>query len=183
MRHTAEAALTVEEYIRQELSSTVRHEFINGKLFEMPGEKDINNEMAGVFYTLLLLHFKPKSCFVYNHDVKVGIPGGEKYYYPDVFVTAEPKTEHNKYIKYEPLLIVEVVSESSQTHDYVNKYLDYIQIPSLKYYLIAEPETTLITVYERGEGDEWIARKYTRLEDAVQLPALELQLPMAEIYA
>ena len=172
--------MTVEAYIQHELKGDVRHEFINGQLFEMPGEKDINNRMAFLI-AMLLYRQLPEGYQIYNHDIKVAIPGGQKYYYPDVFVTAEPKTAANQYIKHEPVLIVEVVSESSQTHDYVNKYLDYIQIPSLQYYLIAEPETILVTVYERT-GDEWIAHKYTRQEDAILLPGLQMQLPMAEVY-
>ena len=174
--------MTVEEYIQHELQAEVRHEYINGQLFEMPGEKDINNEMAGTFYLLFLQLLRPKGYQVYNHDVKVAIPGGERYYYPDVFATAEPKTDANKYIKSQPALIVEVVSESTQTQDYVNKYLDYIQIPSLKYYLITEPETLLITVYERGEGEDWVARKFTRRDEVITLPALQIELPMQEIY-
>ena len=78
-------------------------------------------------------------------------------------------TNDTQYIKYAPALIVEVVSESSQTHDYVHKFLDYTQIPSLRYYLIVEPETLLITVYEKT-GEEWTARKYTRIEDLNLLP-------------
>ncbi len=181
MRQTAIGpAMTEDEYVQYELKAERRHEYINGQLFEMPGEKDINNEMA--FLIAMLLHNQlPKDWRHYNHDVKVAIPDSLKYYYPDVFVTAEPKTEANKYIKREPLLIVEVVSEGSQTQNYVNKYLDYIQIPSFKYYIIAEPETVLINAYER-EGEGWIARKYTRMEDIIQLPELDLALPLSEIY-
>lgn len=64
----------------------------------------------------------------------------------------------------------------------MHKYLDYTSIPSLKYYLIAEPETLLITAYERGDGEELVARKYTRRDETVALPALQIELPMLEIY-
>ena len=182
MRQVTGAAMTSEAYIQYELKSELRNEFINGQLFEMPGEKDINNRIALMIAVILLRQLQLKDGYqVYNHDVKVGIPGGRKFYYPDVFVTAEPRMPENQYIKYSPQIIVEVVSESSQTHDYVNKYLDYIQFPTLQYYLIAEPETTLVTVYERS-GEEWVARKYTRLEDDILIPGLDIQLPMAEIY-
>jgi len=46
---------TVEEYIKHELTSERRHEFVNGQLFEIPGEKDINNEIAGFFTSCLPL--------------------------------------------------------------------------------------------------------------------------------
>ena len=85
---------TVEEYIQYELKSERRHEFINGQLFEIPGEKDINNLIAGIIYVLLTTSLK--EYFVFNHDVKVAIPGGSKYYYPDVFVTKEEMNTNNR---------------------------------------------------------------------------------------
>ena len=49
-----------------------------------------------------------------NHDVKVAIPGGKKFYYPDVFFTKEERSQNNQHIKTEPEIIVEVVSETTQ---------------------------------------------------------------------
>ena len=180
---TSEKKFTVDEYIAHELASQRRSEYINGQLFEMPGEKDINNEIAGLLYILFITMLKPEGYHVYNHDVKVKIPGQEKYYYPDVFITKEEKTEANQYIKSLPELIVEVVSESTQVNDYVDKYIDYTKIPSLRYYLIVEPETILITMYKRtGEG-EWTTVKYTRLEDVVQLEHWNVSFPLKQVYS
>lgn len=179
---TSDKKYTVEEYIQHELKSAVRSEYINGQLFEMAGEKDINNEIAGNLYILFSTLLKSIGYFVYNHDVKVKIFGEDKYYYPDVFVTRELKTESNKYIKSEPLLIAEVVSETTQVNDYVDKYIDYTKIPSLQYYIIIEPETTLITCYKRGENDEWLTSKYTRPEDVIELDVLKISFQVKEVY-
>jgi Uma2 family endonuclease len=173
---------TDEEYIQHELKSQVRSEFINGQLFEMAGEKDINNEIAGNLYILFSTLLKSLGYFIYNHDIKVKIFGESKYYYPDVFVTRELKTESNKYIKSEPILIVEVVSESTQVNDYVDKYIDYTKIPSLQYYMIIEPETTLITCYTKGENREWITSKYTRPEDLIKLDVLDISFQVKQVY-
>ena len=178
---TIDKIFTVADYIQFEWAAQSRHEFINGQLFEMPGEKDINNEMAGVFYILLLNFLKEKGYNVYNHDVKVGLPGEAKYYYPDVFVTKEERTENNIYIKYQPELIVEVVSESSQINDYVDKYISYTKIPSLQYYIIVEPETTLITLYALENG-AWVTHKYTNKNDLVQLPYFGIGFIVKDVY-
>ena len=90
--------LTVEEYIQHELKAERRSEYINGQLFEMPGEKDINNELALQIFLLLTSQLKPKGYFLYVNDIKVAIPGEKKFFYPDVFVTREQKTENNQYI-------------------------------------------------------------------------------------
>ena len=179
---TSNKIVSLEKYIQHELKAEIRSEFINGQLFEMPGEKDINNEIAGSLYILFSSLLRALGYYVYNHDVKVKIYGENKYYYPDVFITKEAKTENNKYIKFEPVLIVEVVSETTQVNDYVDKYIDYTKIPSLKYYLIIEPETVLITCYRRGENGEWITSKYTKIEDEVTLDALNISFRLNQVY-
>ncbi|MBD0295621.1 MAG: Uma2 family endonuclease [Flavisolibacter sp.] len=174
--------LTVEEYIRLELQSEQRHEFINGQLIEMPGEKDVNNKCGGFIYIFLMNHLYSKGYEVYINDVKVGTPDGTKYFYPDVFITREPRTEKNQYIKYEPELIVEVLSPSTHIMDTVDKYIAYTTIPSLKYYLIVEPETVYVTLYSKNGDGKWEAMSYVRKTDVIPLPLLEISLPLSEVY-
>ncbi len=90
---TSDKTYTVEEYIQHEWSAPRRSEFINGQLFEMPGEKDINNEIALTIAFLLMQLLREKGNQVYAHDVKVKIFGNNKYYYPDVFVTKEGRNK------------------------------------------------------------------------------------------
>ncbi len=174
---------SVEEYIQHEWKAQVRSEFINGQLFEMPGEKDINNNIALKIAFLFMQFLSERGCQIYAHDIKVKIFGENKYYYPDVFITKEAKTETNQYIKSEPLLIAEVVSETSHVNDYVDKYVAYTKIPSLQYYIIIEPETTLITCYKRGQNDEWITSKYTRPDDVIRLDALDVSFHVRQVYS
>ncbi|HEX8316652.1 MAG TPA: Uma2 family endonuclease, partial [Flavisolibacter sp.] len=135
-KRTSSSPLTVEEYIQLELKSEKRHEFINGQLIEMPGEKLINNQIAGFIYIFLMNQLFSKGFKVFSHDIKVSNHDRTKYFYPDVFVTKETATEQNQYIQYEPELIVEVISPSTHITDTVDKYIAYTAIPSLKYYLI-----------------------------------------------
>ncbi len=179
---TSDKIYTVDEYIRHEWTAPARSEFINGQLFEMPGEKDINNKIALKIAFLFMQFLEERGYEVFAHDVKVKIYGENKYYYPDVFVTKEPATEKNQYIKSEPVLIVEVVSETSQVTDYVDKYIDYTKIPSLHYYMIVEPETTLITCYTKGENGEWLTTKYTKPEDDIKLESLNVSFQLRQVY-
>lgn len=174
--------LTVEEYIQFELSSERRHEYVNGQLMEMPGEKDINNEIALDIAAYLRQHLKSSGYQIYINDVKVATPDKTKYYYPDVFITREARSEQNRYIKYEPELIVEVISPSSHITDTVDKYIAYTSLPSLKYYLVVHPETIFITCYLKNEDSKWEAQSFVRKEDAISLPLLETSLPLSVVY-
>ena len=77
---TSTAPLTVEEYIRLELQSEKRHEFINGQLIEMPGEKIINNKIAGRIYIFLINQLSARGYEVYMEDVKVASHDRTKYF-------------------------------------------------------------------------------------------------------
>lgn len=64
----------------------------------------------------------------------------------------------------------------------MNKYIDYTKIPSLHYYLIIEPETTLIVCYRKGENGEWITSKYTQPEDIIKLDTFNISFQVKQIY-
>lgn len=182
VKQATTTSMSVDEYIQYELKADCRHEFVNGQLIEMPGEKDINNQMAISLCMFLLMQLKPKGYQAYMNDIKVGLPDRTKYYYPDVFITREPRDEQNQYIKYEPELIVEVVSPSTHITDRVDKYLAYTTIPSLKYYLIVEPETVYVTLFSKNLEGKWEAMTYVHKTDVIILPLLELSLPLEEVY-
>jgi Uma2 family endonuclease len=179
---SATTPMAVDEYIQYELTADCRHEFINGQLFEMPGEKRTNNRVAGNIYMVLRNPLEPKGYAAYSHVMKVSNRDRNKYFYPDVFVTKEPQTETNEYIQYEPELIAEVISPSSRITDTIDKYIDYTTIPSLRYYLVVEPDITYVTVYAKNADGKWEATLYASLNDVVPLPLLELSLPLTEVY-
>jgi Uma2 family endonuclease len=181
-RGSSSSQLTVEEYIQLELQSERRHEFINGQLIEMPGEKDINNQIVGSIYVFLMTYLIPKGFQVYINDVKIATPDSAKYFYPDVFATKELRTAENQYIKYEPEIIIEVISPSTHITDTVDKYIAYTSIPSLKYYLIVEPETTYVTMFSKNAEGKWEAMSYMRNNDVLPLPQLGIELPLNEVY-
>ena len=180
-----ERIMSVEEYIQYELKSEQRHEYSNGQLFEMAGEKKINNRittfLTAYFFTLL----EKAGYTIYSHDLKVGIPDGTQFYYPDWFVSKNAETQtgpFSDYVDYEPELIVEVISKTSRIRDTVDKYLDYIRIPSLKYYLTIDPERTYVTVHAKGDNGEWEADVYSEKTDIIPLPLLQTELPLSIIY-
>lgn len=173
--------ITVEEYIKSEWISERRHEYIDGKLMEIPQSDDTHNEIIGKIVVALHTVIKRAGYELYAIDLKVSIPGEKKIFYPDLFVTKEKRTPFNQYIKQAPELIVEIVSPGSHSHDYIDKYIEYTKIPSLHYYLIVEPETILITMCTRTE-EGWEVQKFTRLTDEISLPVLGATLLLKDIY-
>ena len=87
---------TVEEYFKLEESSELRHEFINGQLFEMSGASKKHHLTIQRIERYLAPFFEPKNYLIYRETMKVKIYNEQKYYYPDIFITAvaEPLVVH-----------------------------------------------------------------------------------------
>ena len=178
-----EKALSEKEYINFELQSEIKHEYVNGKLIDKPGESDLNNQLALNFLILLKMLLKNKGYSFFIEGVKVKVPYENKYFYPDVFITREPLSTGTVYIKERPELIVEVLSESTRKYDTVDKFINYQKFDSLQYYILVEPETVFISVFARAQNDEWNLRAYLKETDIIQLPQLGISFTVNDIYA
>ena len=172
--------MSVEEYLKFEETSELRHEYDNGNLYEIPGEKDINNRIAMALTAIFFFLLAKSGRNVYSQGIKVSIPNEKKYYYPDWLVTRE--AEIGSSVKSKPEILVEILSKASRTRDPIYKCRDYIKIPSLKYYLIIDPERTHITVHSKNESGEWEAEVYSEKTDIIPLPLLQTELPLIVVY-
>ena len=173
---------TVQEYFSLEEAGELRHEFINGNLIEMSGASREHHKICKNFLRILETLLTDMGFEVYMENMKVKIQGENQYYYPDIFITREPETENNKYVQYEPELIVEVLSEFTRSRDMADKFIQYRKINTLKYYLVAEPEKCLVLCHNKDENKEWDMISYTKIDEIIPLPTLNINLPLAEIY-
>jgi Uma2 family endonuclease len=173
---------TVAEYILLEEAGEMRHEFIKGNLFEISVASREHHKLCKKLLRLLEDLLLTKGYEVNMENMKVAIPGGNQFFYPDIFITKEKQTDQNKYIQYEPELIIEVLSESTRTKDSIDKFIQYRKIETLKYYLIAEPEKCLVMCYFKQANGEWDMVSYTQKEEVITLPNLTISLPLNQIY-
>ena len=112
----------------------------------------------------------------------VKIQGEEYYTYPDVFITNHPAELENKYIKQFPVLIIEVLGNSTRKYDTIDKFIQYQKMETLEYYLLAEPEFTNVNCFSKDDRGAWQPAIYNKPEDAVPLTILAVNLPLQEIY-
>lgn len=178
-----ERRLSEQEYIDFELQSDIRHEYVNGKLIDMPGESDLNNQLAVNCCLLLKTLLKKKGYSFFIEGVKVKVPGENKYYYPDVFITREPLSKGSVYIKEKPELIMEILSDSTRKYDTIDKFINYQRFDSLQYYLLVEPDTVLISVFRRIPENDWNLDTYSKKSDKIDLPALGISFTAEDVYA
>ena len=173
--------MTLEEYFELEETTPLRHEFINGAVFAMAAPSLNHNRIASNLLLAIHPHVKRAGCQVFWSGLKVVIRQdlNEISYCPDVMVDCRPDARGAHYLR-EPKLIAEVMSPSTQLIDRREKLQNYRLIESLEeYVLLAENERHVI-VYSRAE--DWKPRVYSRLDAAVELRSIDMQLPMIELY-
>lgn len=174
---------TFEDYFKLEETSEVKHEFYYGKLFEMPGAPILHNNICLKIFFILYNQLKSKGFQVNVENVKVKIENEDIYVYPDVLVTEEHFETMKDYVVHQPILIAEVLSDSTRKYDSTDKFIQYQKISTLRYYLLVEPEKHVVIFYEKDDTGEWTAKTYTELDEMISLPALQAQVTLAHIYA
>jgi Uma2 family endonuclease len=180
MLTVAEKIYTVEEYFELERNSEVRHEFVEGQLIEMPGEKRIANRVAGSIYALLLQLLNHKVFEIYIQDVKLSTVKNKRYRYPDVMVVPVIDDEDDDMV-HQAVLIAEILSPSTEKTDRNEKLKEYSKIPSVQYYLLVSQEETVIELYKRN-GNIFEYSFFTEKTDIIDLPFFDIKLTLYDIY-
>jgi len=171
---------TVADYLKREKISPVRHEFIDGEVHAMAGTSDNHARIAGNIFVALSIHLRDAPCEPFSGDIKVRVTS-KVYYYPDVLVSCED-TPENPYFRNKPVLIVEVTSRSTKYIDRREKLLFYLQIKSLREYVIIDQERMNVEVHRRRADGTWITYYFDEDDEAVEFASVELTLPITEIY-
>ncbi|MEM6430280.1 MAG: Uma2 family endonuclease [Deinococcota bacterium] len=170
--------MTVEEYLEFENGAEFKHEFVDGFVFAMVGGTEAHNLISGAIYTRARLAAVGKPCRAYMESVKLSVPSGN-YYYPDVFVSCD-EDEFGKDIKTTACFIVEVLSDSTNDIDRGEKLHNYHRLEGLKAYILISQKSRLVEIYRALEDGTW--RYETVEEGSFELPCLDLELSIAEVY-
>ncbi|MDY6806482.1 MAG: Uma2 family endonuclease, partial [Cyanobacteriota bacterium] len=128
--------LSPDAYLEGEKSSPIKHEYIQGEVCAMAGACDAHVTIAGNLFALLRSHVRGSGCRVYMSDMKARIETMDIFYYPDVMVTCDESDRQFDYFKRYPCLIVEVLSDSTESRDRGDKFADYRELSSLQEYVL-----------------------------------------------
>ncbi|MCP5536946.1 MAG: Uma2 family endonuclease [Akkermansiaceae bacterium] len=175
--------VSVEDYLAGELVSEVKHEYLGGIVHAMAGAKMGHNRAVTNATASLHGSLKGKPCQPYNSDTKVRIqlPNQIRFYYPDLQVICEPVDEEASFTD-SPVVVVEVFSQSTRRIDAGEKRDAYLTIPSLKVLILVDPTKVSVNVDRRHPNGGFMQENYRNLADTVDLPEIEAQLPLADIY-
>lgn len=171
--------LSFDTYLNGEQEASLRHEYVDGQVYSMSGASAAHNLIAGELFAAFHAHTE-LPCQVFISDMKVVIEQQDKHwaYYPDVMVACD-QNEENAYFRKHPLLLVEVLSPSTQRIDLSEKLSNYTLIRSLQEYLIVSQDTAHVQIFRRRT--HWKVEYYYSGE-SFELHTLNLVLNVDSIY-
>ncbi|HZZ81090.1 MAG TPA: Uma2 family endonuclease [Gemmataceae bacterium] len=174
--------VSVEDYLAGELVSPIKHEYRAGVVYAMAGARIGHNRIAVNTIIVLGNRLRGQRCRPYNSDTKVRIllPTETRFYYPDVSVVCQSNASNESY-QDQPIVIAEVLSESTRRIDEGEKKDGYLTIPSLGVYLLIEQDQALVTVHRRTDSG-FVREVYVGLAAVIPLKEIKIELPLSEIY-
>lgn len=155
---------TVKEYLALEEVADTKHEFFGGYIVAMAGAEPEHNQVAQNVRAELTTALADRPCRILGSDQRVVVESIQEYFYPDivitcldpVFVDPKPRSLVN------PQVIVEVLSESTERYDRVEKWAAYQSIPSLTDYVMVASTKRKLEHYHRLPDGSWTFRALDR---------------------
>ncbi len=170
--------VSFEKYLANEREVSLRSEYVNGLVYAMAGASRTHNSISMSFAALIDNNLKD-GCQVWQSDMKVAILNkGQRFgYYPDIMVACEDDAD--KYLCTHPILIVEVLSDSTERIDLKEKFDNYVSIPSLLEYVVVSQNVPLVRVFRRRTA--WDMETYNA-DAKFRLDSIGLDVPVQCIY-
>lgn len=184
MIEAARTWISPEEYLALEERAETKSEYFDGEIFAMAGAEPEHNLIANNVVIEIGTQLRGGPCRSYSSDQRVKIPATGLYTYPDVTVVCgeavfegtRPRTLLN------PTLIVEVLSDSTETYDRGDKFAHYQTLPSLREYVLVASDRPRIERFLRQESGEWSYDECSDPAGTVALPSVAAGLTLAGVY-
>jgi Uma2 family endonuclease len=174
--------ITSEEYLQGELIAETKHEYYDGEVYAMAGASRAHVSITSNMSGLLWQYLRTNKCSVYSSDMKVGIREDNVYFYPDVLVSCDEQDKLDDYVCYSPIIIIEVLSESTENYDRREKFRLYRKIPSLREYLLISQKQQWVDIFRLNQRGEWVIYTYTNATDTIEFTSIGFSCQLADLY-
>lgn len=176
--------MTYAEYLALERTSPEKHEFLRGDVWAMAGGTPVHAKLQANCIAALIAALKGRPCGVYSSDLRVRIVATDRSTYPDVTVVCGKRetARDDEDAVTNPVVIVEVLSDSSEASDRGEKFAHYQRLPSLQEYVLVNHRRRQVEVFRRSGGVAW---EYVPFADtaSADLKSLDVMLALPDLYA
>lgn len=182
MADAAKRRVSYAEYLALERSGERKHEYVAGTIVAMAGGTIEHGRLASRLTALLSVALEGRPCAVLPADVRLRIRQADRSTYPDLHVVCgqverDPDDED---AVVNPVVIVEVLSDSTAESDRGDKFADYRRLRSLKEYVLVSQRERRVDVYRR-DGRRWVLDEHGRGEE-LRLESIDVSLAVDRVY-
>ena len=179
----AQTVFTPEEYLVSERKATLKSEYLNGEILAMSGASLAHTRITADIVTELNNQLRGGECEVISNDMRVKTGPKGAYFYPDVVVfCGEPQFEDNVFdTLLNPILVIEVLSPSTEVYDKGEKFRHYQELTSLREYVLVSQDRVRVEQY-RLLKTQWVQTEFRALEDVLPLVSIGCEFPLQDIY-
>ena len=177
--------LTLAEYNQLEEENQQRYEYHDGEVFAMAGGDPVHNAIGHNVQLFLGNALRKKPCRVFTSDQKVYIDFVNKSLYPDASVTCGPveRSEQDTKAIVNPILLVEVLSDSTEAYDRGRKFEYFSKLPSLREYILLSQHEPVAQIFYRSSPTEiWQMTWVRGLDQVLKLQSLKVETMLEELY-
>ena len=184
MATVPEPFVTPEEYLAQERLAFEKSEYIDGRIYAMSGGSEYHSVIGTNITAILWPQLRGRNCRVHGSDLRISSARGRRFFYPDASVICGPSQYHDDHRDTitNPIVLVEVLSESTGAYDKGPKFLSYQGIATLREYLLVHQDAALVEQYVKGDADTWHYRRIEGLESSIALQSVGCSLSLSEVY-
>ncbi len=185
MATVAHPYITPEDYLERERLAEFRSEYLNGEVFEMAGGTLDHGEVIGNLVRVLGNTLEAKPCRVVPAELRINVSQSGLYTYPDVTVVCgEPAFLDDLHDTItNPILIAEVLSDSTKSYDRGQKFHYYRGLSSLEEYLTVAQDEIQIEQYTRQPTGQWLLTETKDATAILALQSLDIEVKVSDIYA
>jgi Uma2 family endonuclease len=177
--------LTFEDWLQDERAALdERYEYVDGEIFAMSGGSAEHHAIISNINRELSAQSKGRPCHVYGQGMRLQIAAADAGKYPDLMALCGEQQFHDgrRDLLLNPSLIIEVLSDSTEGYDRGDKFRLYRRVPSLREYLLVAQDRVLAELYTPSDDGRWLLSVYEDLDARVQLPSIDCELSLAEVY-
>ena len=177
--------VTPDEYLAFERQTETKNEYADGVFYEVPSANVRHVQIVAGFATEIGRQLKTRPYSVLMSQMKVRLQDSRKFFYPDVSVIDDREVQFHdgqKDIILNPIIVVEVLSESTEAFDRGAKFHAYQTLDSLNEYLLVSQDRPVIEHYVREGRRTWGYWAVKGLESSLALPSIECTLNLSAVY-
>ena len=177
-------SLTPDEYLAVEREAEFKSEYVDGVVYAMTGASISHIRVVSNITAELVMQLRGRPCSVLSNEMKVRLADSRKFFYPDVTVVCDEPQFHDERtdIILNPLLVVEVLSKSTEAFDRGAKFHAYQQLESLLEYVLVAQDKPVVEQFVRQADGKWTYAATIGRESTLFLPSVECTLDLSAVY-